>query len=193
VILESTGKVVAIHTNGACDAGLTNANYGTSLANTGLNAALNNPLGVLSCTGSWSTTCTTQTNSQGCTPQIGAFGVPQMNPSTPSFTIYAQNVLNQQNGILFYGINSANQPFNGGTLCVAAPITRTPVSNSAGNTSGLDCSGVMLFDMGARIASGVDPRLHAGATIFAQFWTRDAPAVPFGTNLTDAIRFTIGP
>jgi hypothetical protein len=69
VILESTGKVVAIHTNGACDAGLTNANYGTSLANTGLNAALNNPLGVLSCTGSWSTTCTAQTNSQGCTPQ----------------------------------------------------------------------------------------------------------------------------
>jgi hypothetical protein len=50
------------------------------------------------------------------------------------------------------------------------------VSNSAGNPSGLDCSGVMLFDMGARIASGVDPRLHAGATIFAQFWTRDALA-----------------
>jgi hypothetical protein len=65
--------------------------------------------------------------------------------------------------------------------------------NSGGNTSGLDCSGVSAFDMGARIASGIDPRLHAGATIFAQWWTRDALSAPFGTNLTDALRFTIGP
>lgn len=194
VILESTGKVVAIHTNGACNPGETTANYGTSLANTALNAALNNPLGVLSCTGTWSvTTCTAQVNSQGCTPQIDALGTPRVSGGPGSFTIRATNEINQQNGILFYGINSANQPFQGGRLCVASPLTRTAVSNSGGNTSGLDCSGVMSFDMGARIASGIDPRLHVGATLFAQFWTRDALSTPFGTNLTNAIQFTIGP
>ncbi len=193
VILESTGKVVAIHTNGACDVGLTTANYGTSLANSGLNAALNNPLGVLSCAGTWSTECVSQTNSQGCTPQIGAIGIPGVGAGVGSFTIRATGVLNQQSGLLFYGINSANQGFQGGTLCVAAPVTRTAVSNSGGNQNGLDCSGAMSFDMGALITSGIDMRLHAGATIFAQFWSRDALAAPFGTNLSDAIRFTIAP
>lgn len=193
VILEANGKVVAIHTNGACNVGLTSANYGTSLANTGLNAALNNPLGVLSCNGTWSTTCTAQVNSQGCTPAIDAIGIPRVSGGAGSFVIRATSVINQQSGILFYGINSATQPFQGGTLCVAAPLTRTPIENSGGNTSGLDCTGVIAFDMGARLAAGVDPRLHAGATIFAQWWTRDALATPFGTNLSNAIRFTIGP
>ncbi|MDZ4773992.1 MAG: hypothetical protein SGI72_12755 [Planctomycetota bacterium] len=193
VILEANGKVIAIHTNGACDVGFTNANYGTSLANTGLNAALNNPLGVLSCNGTWSTTCNAQVNSQGCTPQIGAIGIPRVSGGAGSFSIRATSVINQQSGLLFYGINSALQPFQGGTLCVAAPLTRTPIANSGGSASGLDCTGVIAFDMGARLAAGVDPRLHVGATIFAQWWTRDALATPFGTNLSNAIRFTIGP
>jgi hypothetical protein len=193
VILESTGNVIAIHTNGGCNSGLTGGNAGTSLANSGLNAALNTPLGVLACPGTWSTACTAQTNSQGCTPAIGAFGTPQMTSGTPSFTIYAENVLSQQFGLLFYGPGSASQAFNGGTLCVTTPFMRTPVSNSGGSVTTLNCSGVMTFDMGARILSGIDPNLQAGATFNAQFWTRDAAALPFRTNLTNALRFTIAP
>lgn len=193
VILESTGAVIAIHTNGACDAALTGSNSGTSLANSSLVNALNTPQGVLSCTGAWSTYCTAQVNSRNCLPAITAVGTPRLSGGAGSFTIRATNVLNQQNGLLFWGINPANLPFQGGTLCVAAPQVRTAISNSGGSPSGLDCSGVMTFDMGALIASGADARLHVGATICSQYWQRDGLAAPFGTNVTDALRFTIGP
>ncbi|MBL8860140.1 MAG: hypothetical protein JNL28_16640 [Planctomycetes bacterium] len=192
VILESTGAVIAIHTNGGCDALLTGSNAGTSLSSGSVLGALSTPQGVLSCTGTWSTYCTAQVNSQGCTPAISALGTPKASLGAGSFTIRATNVLNQQNGILFYGINGENISFQGGTLCVRSPLTRTGITNSGGSTGGTDCSGVISYDMGARIASGVDPRLHAGATLFAQFWQRDGFAAPFTTNLTDAIRFTIG-
>jgi hypothetical protein len=57
-----------------------------------------------------------------------------------------------------------------------------------------DCSGTLSFDFGARIASGIDPTLTAGATIAAQWLVRD-PGDPlgFGTSLSDAILFTIAP
>jgi hypothetical protein len=154
---------------------------------------LSTPQGVLSCTGTWSTYCAAQINSQGCIPTVGATGVPRASGGGPGFTIHASSVRNQQNGMLFYGINPESAPFQGGTLCVAPPLVRTPIASSGGNVATQDCSGVAVFDMGARIASGVDPRLHAGATIFAQFWQRDPPASPFPTALTAAIRFTIGP
>lgn len=193
VILESTGAVIGVHTNGGCDAALTGSNAGTSIAKPALVSALNSPLGVLSCTGTWSTFCAPQVNSQGCTPAIGATGTPRMSGGPGSFTIRAASVLNQQSTILFYGVAPANVPFQGGTLCVGGALVRTNVLNSGGSAAGLDCSGVASFDMGARIASLVDPRLHLGATICAQFWQRDALATPFTTNLTDGIRFTIGP
>jgi hypothetical protein len=158
-----------------------------------LQNALSTGQGVLSCTGEWSAYCVAQVNSQGCTPVISATGIPRASGGQPSFTIRATNVRNQQPGMLFYGIGSENAPFHGGTLCVAEPLVRTPIASSGGNVGVADCSGVQAFDMGARIVSGVDPRLHAGATIFAQFWQRDPPATPFPTALTAAIRFTIGP
>lgn len=192
VILDATGSVIGIHTNGGCDAALTGSNAGTSIAKPNLVSALNSPLGVLSCTGTWSTYCAAQVNSQGCTPSIDALGTPRMGGGAGSFTIRATNVLNQQSTILFYGHAPASTPFQGGTLCVAGPLVRTPILNSGGNPSGLDCSGVASYDMGARIASGIDPSLHAGATLCAQFWQRDALASPHTTNLTNAIRFTIG-
>ena len=178
VILEATGEVIGIHTNGGCDAALTGSNAGTSLAKPELANALGSPLGVLSCTGTWSTYCSSQVNSQGCTPAIGATGTPRMNGGPGSFSIRAVGVLNQQSTILFYGHAPANTPFQGGALCVAGPLVRTPISSSGGNPAGLDCSGVALYDMGALLAAGLDPSLHAGATICAQFWQRDALASP---------------
>lgn len=193
VILEATGAVIGVHTNGGCDAALTGSNAGTSIAKPNFASALNSPLGVLSCTGTWSTYCSAQVNSQGCTPVMGASGVPRASGGAGSFVIRATNVLNQQSTILFYGHAPTNTPFLGGTLCVAGSLVRTPILNSGGNPAGLDCSGVALYDMGARIASGIDPALHVGATICAQFWQRDGLASPSTTNLTDAVRFTIGP
>lgn len=193
VILESTGAVVAIHTNGGCDATASGSNAGTSIANPQLQSSLNTPQGVLSCTGTWSTYCTAQVNLSGCIPSIGAIGVPSASAIPGSFTIRAVNVRNQQSGMLFYGPGIANQAFLGGTLCVGSPLSRTAISVSSGNIGAPDCSGVHTFDMGALIASGLDPRLHAGATFCAQFWQRDPLGFPSATQLTDAIKFTLGP
>ena len=48
------------------------------------------------------------------------------------------------------------------------------------------------YDFNLRVASGVDPLLASGRTVWAQYWSRD-PATTSTTNLTDALEFTIGP
>jgi hypothetical protein len=56
-----------------------------------------------------------------------------------------------------------------------------------------DWFGTYTFDLGARIAAGVDPRLVRGATIVGQFWSRDPSSASYPTGLTGGIRLTIGP
>ena len=92
------------------------------------------------------TYCTAKTNSLGCVPAIAAVGIPSAT-STP-FDITAANVLNNKNGLLFYGYNGpTNTPFLGGTLCVAPPLRRTTVQNSGGNPPPNDCSGSYVLDV----------------------------------------------
>ena len=90
------------------------------------------------------------------------------------------------------GPNAA--PFFGGTLCVLPPVKRTPGQNSGGSIAGVDCSGTFSIDFNAWIASGVNPALIAGCTVWAQYWSRDPgfPA-PFNSSLTDAQTFVIWP
>jgi hypothetical protein len=62
--------------------------------------------------------------------------------------ISASNVLNNKNGLLFYGSNGRNAlPFQGGTLCVKTPVRRTPAVNSGGNPPPNDCTGNFSLDM----------------------------------------------
>ena len=75
---------------------------------------------------------------------------------------------------------------------MATPTKRTPLQDSGGNPPPNDCSGVYAYDFNARIQSGVDANLTAGATVFAQYWSRD-PGDPYTTGLTDAVSFTIQP
>lgn len=137
--------------------------------------------------------CTARVNSLGCTPAIGFSGTPDANAGT-GFTIGATNIVNNKSGVLFYGLDGANSiPFQGGLLCVKAPTTRTPPQNSGGTAAPAnDCSGSFGMDFNVRIAAGVDPRLVAGATVWAQYWSRD-PAASFTTNLTDGVAFLILP
>jgi hypothetical protein len=137
--------------------------------------------------------CTSKLDSAGCTPTIGSSGTPDANAGS-GFTITLSNTLNQKNGLLFYGTHGPNSAaFQGGTMCVAAPTVRTPIQNSNGNAAPPDdCSGAFAIDFNVRIASGIDPALVAGATVWSQYWSRD-PADPFTTNLSDALRFTIQP
>ena len=82
-------------------------------------------------------------------------------------------------------------PFSGGYLCVRPPTVRTATQSSGGSPSGIDCTGQFNYDFNVRIASGVDTNLVAGADVATQYWSRD-PAAASTTNLSDAVRFTIG-
>ena len=136
--------------------------------------------------------CEGKPSSLGCTPRIEGVGHASATPGL-TFRVEAASVPSHRTAYLFYGPGAASTPFQGGTLCVAQPLRRIPPQTSTGPTPA-DCSGTTSFDFGARIASGVDPTLIAGATIAAQWLIRD-PADPqgFGTTLSDAILFTIGP
>lgn len=137
--------------------------------------------------------CSAKANSQGCEPQIGATGTPSLGDASP-LVVGAGQVLNQKNGLFFYGLlGSTNLPFLGGTLCVVPPLKRTTIQNSGGALPPmLDCSGTYAFDVEAWIGSGFDPNLTVGTTLHGQFWSRD-PQSTFGVGLTDAIGLTLAP
>ena len=134
--------------------------------------------------------CTAKLNSQLCLPVISFTGLPKLSSPTP-FVIHAAQIVNQKQGLLFYGYGAQATPFQGGTMCVLQPVKRTPVQNSGGSTSGTNCTGTFTFDMGAYMASGTDPLLQvAGQQVNVEFWSRD-PMDPFTTNTTDAVQFVI--
>ncbi len=140
--------------------------------------------------------CSTSVNSIGCMPAIIWFGVPSATSATAFFRLEAVFTRNQQSGILIYSTTGpANVPFGLGTLCLAPNIVRTPVQNSGGSPlSVADCTGRFTYPFNFHIASGIDPALVAGATVWAQYWSRDPGfAPPNNTSLTDAVRFVIGP
>jgi len=141
------------------------------------------------CTGNVTVYCTSKVNSAGCTPSIGATGTPSASAGS-GFMISTVNELDNRNGLYFYSKTGAdNAPFQGGTLCAQAPLTRTPVQNSGGTAP---CGGMYSIDFNAYIASGVDPALVSGQSVWMQTWSRD-PASPSTTNLSDAVSFDICP
>lgn len=137
--------------------------------------------------------CTAQVNSLGCTPAISGVGAPSCSQPT-GFSIAAQQVRNQQSGLLFYGTNGrAAQPFQGGTLCVRQPLKRTTLQTSGGSPAPTaDCTGTFAFDFNAWVYGTSDPALFPGQHIYAQYYSRDAGATP-KVNLTDAIEFYLEP
>ncbi len=133
--------------------------------------------------------CTAKMNSLGCTPAMAFAGTPSK-AGTGTFDLTASQVINNKNGICFYGFAPAAIPFQGGYLCVQPPIKRTPVQNSGGNPPPNDCSGTFALDFNT-IAPG-DPNILVGTTVDSQYWYRD-PASPSTTGLTDAVEFVVGP
>ncbi len=133
--------------------------------------------------------CTAQVNSQGCTPAISFDGTPSAS-SGGRFLLKASNLVDNVDGILFYGTSGPDSmPYSGGTLCVASRVKRTPVKNSGGSGA---CTGALSVDFNAYVPVSNDPGLVGGAKVWAQFWSRD-PQSPAGTNLTNAVEFTLWP
>lgn len=135
--------------------------------------------------------CSPQVSSTGCVPSIGALGVPSVS-SPAGFLVRATEVMNQRPGFVLYGFAPAATPFLGGTLCVEAPVRRTPLRSSGGNTGGVDCSGSIGIDFTALVELGGDPDLEVGQRVYAQAWYRD-PLAPQGSGLSDALSFVLTP
>ncbi len=134
--------------------------------------------------------CTAKTNSLGCEPEIEMTD----SPSATNLTVCqleAQFVLANKPGIFFHGTTGAYAaPFHGGFMCVKPPIKRHQVHTSVG--LGVTCDGQFEEDFNAYIASGKDPALVAGASVWVQAWSRD-PNASFTDSLTDAVSATICP
>lgn len=192
ILLEQEGEAIGIHTHGGCD-NLRGANFGTAISHPGLQAAIASPLGQCECRGESSNYCAGKVNSQGCLETISSTGIPSASGGAGAFRIQGAQILNNKLGFLFYGYAPGSNPFQGGIACVGAPMRRTPVQNSGGNAGPPDCSGTFDFDMGARIASLVDPGLALGANVFAQYYSRDPASASGPYGLTDGLQFTIGP
>jgi hypothetical protein len=144
--------------------------------------------------------CTAKLNSLGCTPRIGFTGLSSA-AANAGFRLVVDRVRNNKSGLFFYGVNgAAATPFGGGTLCVAAPVRRTPASNSAGSALPADdCSGVYALDMNAFAAGSLGGNPIAalqipGTAVVAQIWGRDPGfSAPNNVTLSDGLRYVVLP
>jgi hypothetical protein len=134
--------------------------------------------------------CTAKVNTLGCIPMISVVGLPSASAGS-GCNLFTKNAIAMRNGIFFHGTSSAwTLPFHGGYLCVADPSRRHGLLNSGGTPG--TCQGVYAEDFNAYIASGADPALVSGATVWIQCWYRD-PADTFGDGLSDAVSLVICP
>ena len=144
--------------------------------------------------------CTAKPNSLGCIPAISCSG--QASSTAPSgFTLFADGVRNQKAGFCMYSIaGRAATPFQGGWLCLAPPVRRTPVLNSGGTTlPANDCTGVYSIDMNSFARGSLGgtpiPALSIDGTVVqSQFWGRDPgfPA-PDNSTLSNGLEYTVCP
>jgi len=131
--------------------------------------------------------CTAKVNSLGCKTAISSTGVPSTVAGS-GFTIQASNLLPKAVGLLFYSKSGSQAvAFQGGWLCMLAPTRRTGVQSA---NPGSGCVGTFTVDFNAYIASGADPGLVPGASVWCQWWSRDPGfAPPNNTNLTEGLQF----
>lgn len=132
--------------------------------------------------------CTAKTSSLGCKPKVTVSGSPSASGQTTLFVVGYQFAPDEP-GLFFWGTQSKATPFKGGTLCVQAPLVRTPVQHSGPLGALLKCDRSYSFAFDATYMAS--KALPAGTTVYGQYWAHDA--VPSGTSLSDGIQFTICP
>ena len=109
------------------------------------------------------------------------------------FRLIANDVINRQFGLVFWGTAPGSSPFFGGTLCVSGSLVRMPVKFSSGpGAPGTNCLGTIDQFLGQNTMA--NRGLMAGDTVYAQTWYRD-PLHVDGQNvgMSDALQFTICP
>jgi hypothetical protein len=137
--------------------------------------------------------CTAKTNSLGVVPVItpSTWGKPSATLGH-FFKISATFLTKNSLSVFFYGTDGPLAlPFHGGTLCVQPPLQRGVLMSTRG---GMGTYGQASMDFNKWIASGVDPRLVAGARVFVQLWYRDSGfPPPDDVGLTAGVQFRIEP
>ncbi len=147
--------------------------------------------------------CTAKTTSSGCVPFLTtSAGSPSVSGS--SWFIRSKDHVDAEAGLLVYSLKKSNLNFHAGKLCLKSPLKKVfPIAKqkqivcvdpfaSCATTSCRELSSNFGAVIQADQMSG--GLLTCGQTVFAQMWQRD-PSNPlgFGDNLSDAVKFTIGP
>jgi hypothetical protein len=134
--------------------------------------------------------CAGKVNSLGCVPSISLASSPSASKGWGS-TLRVVNLVPKQAGIFFHGTTGpAAKPFHGGFLCIAGAVRRHAVQPTLGASG--SCSGQLSEDLNEYVATGKDPLLVPGATVYVQAWSRD-PGDPFKDSLSDAVSALVCP
>jgi hypothetical protein len=137
--------------------------------------------------------CTAKPGLSCGTPAMSTFGAPSAS-ATSGFVVLAGPARSNKSGILLYTDQGAGvAPFNGGTLCIKAPLKRSAAVTSGGFST---CDGEFALDMNAFASgnAGGNPApflLTAGTVVFTQWWGRDSVAT--GSFLSNAMHYTVCP
>lgn len=136
--------------------------------------------------------CTAGTSTNGCVPSISALGLASVSNSA-GFSINVANVEGSKQGLIFYGISGrVASPWSAGStslICVKPPTQRMLLLSSGGSSG--QCNGAFSTDWLAFLAatpSALGEPFGSGATVNAQAWYRDPPAIKT-TNLSNALEF----
>jgi hypothetical protein len=100
--------------------------------------------------------------------QISATGSSSL--AANDLVLHASNVPSLQNGLFYFSPGKLAVPFGNGTRCVAAPVTRLPITSSGAGTT---------LDFAVNYGSPHFTGLAAGDLLNFQAWFRD------GTSLYD--------
>ncbi len=129
--------------------------------------------------------CTADQNpsSSGCLASISASSSTCPISGADDFDVDVSGAERNKNAIIFYGLQGrASIPFSSGTLCVAPPLKRTAVQNTAGAAA---CTGTMTL----RINDPAGLDFPAATVVNFQGWLRD-PMSAAGTDVSDAVEIT---
>jgi serine protease AprX len=119
--------------------------------------------------------CTAKLTSTGSMPAIGSTGVALI--SSTGFTVTVSQAVPQKTALLFWGSDTASIPFQGGTLCVQAPLTR-----GAPLTTDPLGAAAWALDLSARTPGDQESY---------QVWFRDpGDLAGFGTGLSNGLTVT---
>jgi hypothetical protein len=141
--------------------------------------------------------CTAKQDSKGCVPRIYHIGQPSVSATKTGeiHEVGGWELQAKKSGLLAYStIRGASAPFAGGFLCIEAPIVRTPLTITTEMGLAAPCTGAFSFDFNAWIASGVDPALSAGQSVWMQYFYRDPTGAPGNeVGLSEGLHVVIGP